>query len=526
MRGGKTAQPPEEHSAGVPYRSASGRWVLLATVLGSSLAAIDGTVVGIALPVIGRDFNVPLVSVQWVVTAYLLMLASLLILGGWLGDRFGRRRIFVVGVVWFAVVSAACAAAPNATVLIVMRAIQGAGAALLVPSSLAIVEAAFVEGDRSRAIGAWSGLGGVATAAGPLVGGYLVSAVSWRWIFLINVPLAIVILLTVGHVPESRNEGAPRVDRLGSGLTIVSLAAITYGLVEGAAVGWLAAPVLAAMGLGVAAGLVLAAVERKTSDPILPLGLLRNRQLVAANAVTFLVYGALGGALFLFPVELEVVDHYSPFDAGLALLPLTLVILVLSAPSGRLSGRIGPRLQMIVGPVIVGAGLAMLARTASGSSYASVVLPAVLVFGFGLGVTVAPLTATALGSVSDEHSGLASALNNDVARVGGLIAVAVLPAIAGISGGAYLHAVPLAHGFRVAAIVTAAWCVAGGLVAAVLVRNPQRARAAEARPAPVHCAIDAAPLAAVAATRRASTRRPPAPGGTGPAPGSLDSATE
>lgn len=508
------------------YRSAAGRWVLLATVLGSALAAIDGTVVGIALPVIGRDFRVPLVSVQWVVTAYLLMLASLLILGGWLGDRFGRRRIFVVGVVWFAVVSAACAAAPNASVLIVMRAVQGAGAALLVPSSLAIVEASFVEEDRSRAIGAWSGLGGVATAAGPLVGGYLVGAVSWRWIFLVNVPLAVVILLTAGHVPESRGDEALRIDRLGTTLTVVSLAGITYGLVEGAALGWLATPVLAAIGLGAAAGFALVAVERKASDPILPRGLLRNRQLVGANAVTFLVYGALGGALFLFPVALEVVDHYSPFDAGLTLLPLTLVILVLSAPAGRLSGRIGPRLQMIVGPVIVGAGLAMLARTASGGSYPSVVLPAVLVFGLGLGVTVAPLTATALGAVSDAHSGFASALNNDVARIGGLIAVAVLPAIAGISGGAYLHAGPLAHGFRIAASVTAAWCVAGGLVAAVMVRNPPRTRVPVAGSAPVHCAIDASPLASAAASGRASSRRSSARDAGGRGSGTPGSAAE
>ncbi len=480
--------------------------MLLATVLGSSLAAIDGTVVGIALPVIGRDFHVQLVSVQWVVTAYLLMMASLLIVGGALGDKFGRRRIFVIGVVWFAASSAACAAAPNADLLIATRAVQGAGAALLVPSSLAIVEAAFVQKDRGRAIGAWSGLGGVATAAGPLVGGYLVTAVSWRWIFLLNVPLAVVILLVVHHVPESSDEAAPRIDAAGAVLTVVSLAGVTYGLVEGSALGWLAGPVLATLVLGGAAGVALVAVERRTSRPILPLGLLRNRQLVAANGVTLLVYAALGAALFLLPVQLEVGDRYTPFDAGLSLLPLTFVMLVLSAPSGRLSSRIGPRLQMTAGPVIVGVGLALLARATTGTSYPSVVLPAVLVFAVGLGVTVAPLTATALGAVSDERSGLASALNNDVARVGGLIAVAVIPAIAGISGSAYLHAAPLAHGFRIAAYVTAAWCVAGGVVAALGVRNPSKARGAPTpetargaptpEAAPVHCALDAAPFVA------------------------------
>lgn len=505
-------QPARDHRTARPallrVRSFAGRWVLFATVLGSALAAIDSTVVGIALPVIGRDFHVQLLSVQWVVTSYLLMLASLLVLGGALGDRFGRRRVFLIGVVWFAACSAACAAAPNATVLTVMRAVQGAGAALVVPSSLAIVEASFVETDRGRAIGAWSGLGGVATAAGPLVGGYLVSAVSWRWIFLVNVPVAAVIVLTAHHVPESRDAGAPRIDRTGAVLTVVSLAGITSGLIEGAALGWLSAPALGALAIGAIGCAALAAVEVRVRDPILPVALLRNRQLVAANAVTLLVYAALGGALFLLPVELEVVDRYSPLQAGLSLLPLTFVVLVLSSPSGRLASRIGPRLQMTLGPVIVGAGLALLARTASGSSYPAVVLPAVLVFGVGLGVTVAPLTATALGAVGDAHSGLASALNNEVARVGGLIAVAILPAIAGISGAAYLHPGPLAHSFRTAAFVTAAWCVAGGLVGALRVRNPPRAAPPSPPhrvrqrpvPAPVHCAIDAAPL--VGATAR------------------------
>lgn len=509
MQGAQRARSGPAQSSLVAIRSAAGRWVLLATVLGSALAAIDATVVGIALPVIGREFHVPLVSVQWVMTAYLLMLASLLIVGGALGDRFGRRRVFVIGIVWFAVSSAACAAAPDAIVLIVMRAVQGAGAALLVPASLAIVEAAFVVEDRSRAIGAWSGLGGVATAAGPLVGGYLVAAVSWRLIFLLNVPLAVVILLIAHHVPESRGENAPPIDRLGAALTVVSLAGITYGLVEGAALGWLSVRVLAALAVGAAAGVAFVIVELRVSAPILPLELLRNRQLVAANAVTLLVYAALGGALFLFPVELEVVDGYSPFAAGLSLLPLTAVMLLLSSASGRLSTRIGPRLQMTVGPVIVGVGLAMLARTATGSSYLSVVLPAVLVFALGLAVTVAPLTATALGAVADEHSGLASALNNDVARTGGLIAVAVLPAIAGISGSAYLHADPLAHGFRIAAFVTAAWCIAGGLVGLAAVRNPPRADTSR-RPAraPVHCAIEAPPLVAVASPSATEARAP------------------
>lgn len=489
----------------VAYRSTTGRWVLLATVLGSGLAAIDSTVVGIALPAIGRDFHVPLLSVQWVVTSYLLMLASLLIFGGSLGDRFGRRRIFCIGVVWFAVSSAACAVAPSAPVLIVMRGIQGAGAALLVPASLAIVEAVFTEDDRGRAIGAWSGLGGVATAAGPLLGGYLVTAVSWRWIFLLNAPLAVVVLMAARRVPESRDDAAPPIDRTGAGLTVATLAGLTYGLVEGAAGGWTRGPVVAALALGATAAVVFVLVERRARAPILPIGLFCNRQLVAANVVTLLVYGALGGALFLFPVELEVVDRYSPFDAGLALLPLTFVVLVLSAPSGWLASRIGPRLQMTAGPLIVAAGIAMLARASTASSYPSVVLPAMLVFGLGLGTTVAPLTATALGAVNDQHSGLASALNNDVARIGGLVAVAVLPGIAGIGGGAYLVAAPLAHGFRMAVLVSAGWCVAGGGAAALGVRNRPRPTGPPAGGGRLHlhCALDAAPLAAPALRERA-----------------------
>lgn len=483
-----------EPAPGLAYRSPAGRWVIAATVLGSALAAIDGTVVGIALPTIGRQFHVPMASLQWVVTGYLLTLAALLLPAGALGDRLGRRRIFSVGVAWFALASAACAAAPDATVLVVTRVLQGIGAALLVPGSLAIIEASFAPDDRNRAIGAWSGLGGVATAAGPLLGGYLVRAVSWRAIFLINVPVALVVLaVSARHVPESRQTSAAAgADVSGAVLAVAALAGVVYGLIEGPARGWASPPVLAALAGGALAGVCFLAVERHSRSAMLPLSIFRRRQFTVTNAVTLLVYAALGGALFLLPVELQVVDHYSPLAAGTSLLPLTAIMLLLSARSGRLAARIGPRLQMSVGPVVVGVGLVLLARTSQGSSYAGVVLPAVLVLGLGLAVTVAPLTATALGALEAERAGLASAVNNDVARLGGLVAVAVLPAVAGVGGRAYLHPSAMGSGFRLAVVVSAVWCAAGGLVAAVGIRNPTTARGRG--DACSHCALDAPPL--------------------------------
>ena len=481
-------------------RSAPGRWVLAATVLGSGMAAIDGTVVGIALPSIGRQFHAPLVTMQWVVTGYLLSLAALLLVGGILGDLFGRRNVFCIGVVWFALASAACAAAPDATVLIVTRALQGVGAALLVPGSLAIIQSSYRSDDRGRAIGAWSGLGGVATAAGPLVGGYLIGSVSWRWIFVINLPVAVVVLAaSIRHVPETRAAGATGLDLVGSVLTVLALAGITYGLVEGPGRGWGSPAVVASLVVGATAGGAFVVAEARSRRPMVPLSIFRIRQFTVTNGLTLLVYAALSGALFLLPVQLQVVDGYSPLQAGVALLPLTVIMLLLSARSGRLAARIGPRLQMSAGPLVVAAGMALLARTSDTSSYTAGVLPAVLVLGLGLAITVAPLTATAMSAVPGDHAGLASAVNNEVARVGGLVAVAVLPALAGIGGSAYLHHAALAQGFRRAVCISAVWCAAGGVVAALGIRNPAPAptgvRAVDEGPQCLHCALDAAPLA-------------------------------
>jgi EmrB/QacA subfamily drug resistance transporter len=483
----------------VRFGTGPGRWVILATVLGSGMAAIDATVVGIALPSIGRDFHASLEVLQWVVTSYTLTLAALLLLGGSLGDRLGRRRIFIIGVVWFSLASALCALAWDPAALIAMRSLQGVGAALLTPGSLAILQASFAPSDRSRAIGAWSGLGGVATAAGPLLGGYLISAASWRWIFLINVPLgALVLWVSVRHVPESSDPTASEhLDVPGAALAVLTLASLSYGLIEGPSRGWTDASVVVALATGVAGAVAFLVVERRSPGPMLPLAIFKVRRFSVTNAVTFVVYAALGGVLFLLPVQLQVVDGYSPLEAGIALLPLTLIMLALSARSGRLAARIGPRLQMSVGPLGIGLGLALLGRAATDTGYPTGVLPGVVVLGLGLATTVAPLTATALGALPEGHAGLASAVNNDVARLGGLVAVAVLPSLAGITGDTYLHPTELASGFRSAVLIAACCCVAAGILAAVGLRADEaEGPGATTAPGPncFHCALEAAPL--------------------------------
>jgi len=492
--------PPGIAKAGsLLYHSSSGRWVIAATVLGSGMAAIDATVIGIALPTIGRDFHASLGTLQWVVTGYTLTLASLLLLGGSLGDHFGRKRVFMIGVGWFALASAACAVSTGSSQLIVTRILQGVGGALLTPGSLAILEASFVSDDRSEAIGAWSGLGGVATAAGPLLGGYLIAAASWRWIFLINVPVgAAVLLMSARRLPESHDPSATgRIDVLGAALATASLGAITFALIEGPSRGWSSTSVVGALVAGACGAIALVVVEHRSSNPMLALGLFANRQFTVTNAVTFVVYAGLGGVLFLLPVVLQVVDHYSPLESGVALLPMTLVMLAFSARSGRIAASIGPRLQMGAGPVVVGAGLALLARAPGASSYLTGVLPAVLVIAVGLATTVAPLTATALNSVPETHAGMASAVNNDVARIGTLIAVAVLPALGGITGLSYLHPQTLAHGFEKAVLIAGSWCVVGGVTAAIGIMNPTRpapGKESDGEPTLTYCALEATPL--------------------------------
>jgi EmrB/QacA subfamily drug resistance transporter len=458
------------------------------------MASIDATVVGIALPAIGRDFSTNLATLQWVVTAYTLTLAGLLLFAGALGDKYGRKRIFLVGVVWFALASLLCAIAPDAPFLIAARAVQGIGAALLTPGSLAIIEASFRADDRGKAIGAWSGLGGVGTAIGPFLGGWLIQAASWRLIFLINLPLAVLVVVVAWrHVPESRDPDMTRrrLDVLGGVLATLGLIGLTYGLIEAPGHGWASPGPLAALICGV---LLLGAFivwERRTAAPMMPLNLFASAQFTAANVVTFAVYAALGGALFLLPIQLQQVSGYTPLQAGISLLPVTLIMLALSARSGALAARIGPKLQMTLGPIIIGIGLALFTRIGHSGNYLTEVLPAVLIFGLGLATNVAPLTSTVLAAVPAEHAGIASAVNNDVARAASLIAVAVLPAAAGLTGTSYLHPMEFSAGFHTASLISAGLCVAGGAVAAVFIRNPRQ-------PVPAascfsHCGLDAPP---------------------------------
>jgi EmrB/QacA subfamily drug resistance transporter len=489
------AQPAVGRPAGgLRYASGPGRWALAATVGGSAIAAIDATVVGIALPTIGRELDAGLATLQWIVTAYTLTLAGLLLVAGALGDRYGRRRVFLVGVVWFALASLLCGVAPNAEVLVAARALQGVGAALLIPGSLAILEASFHPADRGKAIGAWSGLGGVATAIGPFLGGWLIQAASWRLIFVINLPVAaVVVALAVRHVPESRDpEVTGRVDLAGGALVTAGLMGLTYGLIEGPTRGWGDPVVVTALVGGAAVLAAFVAWERRARMPILPPSIFASSQFTATNIVTFVVYGALSGALFLLPIQLQQVSGYTALQAGMSLLPLTVIMLVLSARSGALAARIGPRLQMSVGPVLVGAGLALFIRIGPDGDYVTGVLPAVTVLGLGLAATVAPLTTTVLAAVPERHAGVASAVNNDVARAAGLIAVAVLPAAAGITGAAYLDPARFSDGFATASLLCAGLCVLGGALAAATIRRepPEPARH------PLHCALDSPPVAA------------------------------
>lgn len=477
--------------ADVRFGTPAGRWVLLATVLGSGLAALDATVVNVALPAIGEDLGAQVAGLQWVITAYLLTLASLILLGGALGDRYGRRKVFCIGVIWFTAASLLCGAAPNLEVLIGARALQGIGGALLTPGSLAIIEATFVPVDRSRAIGAWSGLGGIANAIGPLAGGLLISAGSWQMIFLLNLPFAAVVLWASRHVPETRDpRSTGRLDLAGAVLGIVGLGGVTYALIEAPA-GVGRPSVLAAAVVGVFGVVGFFIAERRSAAPMLPLGLFSSRQFSAANLVTAALYAALAGIFFLLAVDLQQVLGYSPLEAGAALLPLTLVMLAFSARAGALAQRIGPRIPMTVGPVIVGAGLLLMLRIDPSASYASHVLPAVLVFGCGLALTVAPLTATVLAAVDAGHAGIASGVNNAVARVAGLLAIAVLPSLSGLTGTAYEDPVAFNDGFHTATLICAALVSVAAAIAWFGIRNDALASSCVRDRS---CAVDAPPL--------------------------------
>jgi EmrB/QacA subfamily drug resistance transporter len=454
--------------------TAAGRWVLATAVLGSAMAFLDATVVNVALERIGTDFDADFAELQWTVNAYALTLAAFILLGGSLGDHFGRRRVFVVGVVWFALASLVCGLAPDIGTLIWARALQGVGGALLTPGSLALISASFHGPDRGAAIGAWSGLGGIAGAIGPFLGGWLVEW-NWRTIFLINLPLAaLVVLIALRHVPESRDsESAPGLDVAGTVVGAVGLGALTYGL-TGLGERGPDPLLLAAVVLGGLALLVFVLVERRSTHPLVPPSLFANATFSAANAATLLVYGALGVVFLLLVLQLQVVAGFTPLAAGTALLPVTVIMLVFSARAGALAGRIGPRLPMTLGPLISAAGLLLLLRVNTTTSGLVDVLPAVSVFGAGLTLTVAPLTSTVLDAAPDRFAGAASGVNNAVARAAGLLAVAVVPGLAGISGAVYTDPIAFSAGFRTAMMISAGLLVAAAVVAFTMLRRPRR----------------------------------------------------
>ena len=457
----------------IRYRTARGRWVLLATVLGTSLAFVDATVVNIALPSIGRSLVAEAAGLQWTVNGYALSLASLILLGGSLGDRFGRKRVFMIGVSWFAAASLLCGLAPNIELLIGARVLQGIGGALLTPGALAILEASFAQEDRARAIGAWSGLGGIGGALGPFLGGWLVEAGSWRYIFLINVPVALFVLLVAArHVPESRNpSAAPRFDIAGIVTGAIGLGGLTYGFTAWPTRGLGDPVVWLSLAVGVAALVSFVLAERRSRQPMVPLEIFRHRAFSGANLVTFVVYAANGGIFFLFVVNLQVVAGFSPLAAGTAMLPATVLMLLLSARAGALGQRIGPRIPMTVGPLICAVSCLLMSRIGPGASYLVDVLPSVILLGLGLSTLVAPLTATALGSLDDMHAGIASGVNNAVARAAGLLSVAILPLAAGLGAGSLTVADQLHPVYRNAMLICAALMVAGGALAFLLIPN-------------------------------------------------------
>jgi EmrB/QacA subfamily drug resistance transporter len=456
----------------VALGTAPGRWLVVVTVLASGMAFLDATAVQVALPAIGRELDASLSGLQWTVTAYTLTLASLILLGGSLGDRYGRRRVFVIGVCWFAAASLICGLAQNTGQLVAARALQGVGGALLTPGSLALIQSSFRREDRARAIGLWSSLAGIAGLIGPFLGGILVDAVSWRLVFLINVPFAVVVVAVAGrHVPESRDPAhRGRFDYPGAVLSALTLGGVTYALI-GAGTDPARPDVVAAAVIGVAAGVAFVVRERRARDPMLPPRLFRDRQFTGANLATLFVYGALGGGMLFLVLQLQTVLGYDATAAGSALLPSILVITVLSPRAGALAQRIGPRVPMTIGPLIAAAGTLWLSGVDGGAPYIVEVLPGSLLQGLGMATTVAPLTATVLGAAPDALAGIASGVNNAVARAAQLLAVAALPVAVGLSGNDYTDPAAFTSGFRMALMVCAALFAAGGLISWFTIRN-------------------------------------------------------
>jgi EmrB/QacA subfamily drug resistance transporter len=453
----------------IRLKSPPGRWLIAATSLGSGLAFLDRTVVNAALPAIGRNFHASMSGLQWVVTSYLLASGSLLVLGGSLGDRLGRRKIFVLGVLGFSLASLVCGLAPTLALLVIARLVQGVAAAMLIPGSLALISATVSPEDRGAAIGRWTGVTGVASAIGPFLGGWLIDAVSWRLVFLINLPLATAaVVLAVRFIPETRStEQVGRLDVGGAVALSCGLAGVVYALIEQPARGWGSGVVSAAV-TGVVGLVLFIVIESRHPNPMVPLSVFRNRQFAGGNAVTFVVWGALGAVLFFLTLHLQQDLGYSALEAGASTLPITVMMFAFSSKSGALAQRIGPRIPMSVGPMVLAGAFLLFRRVAPGSTYAGAVLPAVLVMGLGLVITVSPLTTAVLSALSDGYAGVASAINNAVASIAALLAIATLPSLAGVAVGG-----ELGPGFRTAMAICCGLCVVGGTVAWVTIRTPE-----------------------------------------------------
>ena len=445
--------------------SAQGRWLVTAMILASGMAFLDSSIVNLALPDVDRDLDAGVAGLQWTVNAYTLTLASLILVGGSLGDRLGRRRIFVFGVAWFAVASVLCAAAPSIEVLVVARALQGIGGALLTPGSLAIISASIDPGDRGRAIGVWSGFSGITTGAGPLVGGWLIDQLGWRSVFWVNVPLALaVIVITLRHVPETKG-AQTRLDFGGAGLTVGSLAFLTYGLV---AEQWLPTTV------GLLLLVAFVVHQWRTPHALVPLSLFSDRVFTAANICTFSIYGALSGSGFLLVLQLQYVSGYSPLEAGLATIPPVILMLLFSGQAGAWGARVGPRLPMTVGPLVMAVSFLIYLRIDEDPNFVIDVLGAGVLFGIGLTMLVAPLTTSVLASAPADQTGIASGINNAVARTSSLLAVAAIPPIAGIAGSNFASPEVFSPGFRTGMLICAGMLATAGFLALALIRKPRR----------------------------------------------------
>jgi MFS family permease len=509
--------------------SAAGRWTVAASVIGSGAVFLESTIVTVALPAIGREFAVGLEGLQWVLDGYLLTLGALMLLGGSLGDSLDRRRIFVWGAAGFAIISGLCAVIPVFSGFIALRLLQGAAGALLVPNSLAMLEASFTGEERGMAIGRWAGWSAISTAAGPLIGGWVVDALSWRWLFAFITPVSLAAAwIALRRIPSVERDGggssraqhqplresdepslshassrdeAPlrggaslhgalfrRIDWLGAALATTGLGAIVWALIEGPARGLTEPATLTAALGGLALLAAFVVIEKRSPHPLLPLGIFRSRQFTGANVVTLLVYAALGALFFLLILQLQNVLGYSALEAGAAIMPVNVLMLALSSRAGRLSARIGPRFPMAGGAAVAGLGMLLLARVQPGTSYIDTVLPGLVVFGLGLTALVAPLTAAVLGAVDSSEAGVASAVNNAAARLAGLLAVAILPFVAGISASERASGEQFAAGFARAMWISAALCFAGAVVAFFTVKHGEPT-VVSPHPSPSHACV-------------------------------------